>query len=81
MLKIIFNNNRNNRNNKIRFMRTMSTKLIGALDQGTTSTRFIVFDSTTLKPLSVQQMDHQQYYPRPGWVEHDPIEILNNSIQ
>ncbi len=47
---------------------------IGALDQGTTSTRFIVFDRSG-RILSVAQREHQQIYPRPGWVEHDPDEV------
>ena len=47
---------------------------IGAIDQGTTSTRFIVFDRTG-RIVSVAQKEHQQIYPQPGWVEHDPAEI------
>ena len=47
---------------------------IGAIDQGTTSTRFIVFDRTG-RVVSVAQKDHEQIYPRPGWVEHNPEEI------
>jgi glycerol kinase len=47
---------------------------IGALDQGTTSTRFIVFDRSG-RIVSAAQREHQQIYPRPGWVEHDPDEI------
>jgi glycerol kinase len=47
---------------------------IGALDQGTTSTRFIIFDRTG-KIVSHAQKEHQQIYSRPGWVEHDPAEI------
>jgi len=47
---------------------------IGALDQGTTSTRFIVFDRAG-KIISVAQREHEQIYPKPGWVEHDPAEI------
>src|ERR1043166_7893082 len=47
---------------------------IGAIDQGTTSTRFIVFDRTG-RIVSVAQKEHQQIYPQPGWVEHDPTEI------
>ncbi len=47
---------------------------IGAIDQGTTSTRFIVFDrSGTI--VSSAQKEHKQIYPKPGWVEHDPEEI------
>jgi glycerol kinase len=47
---------------------------IGAIDQGTTSTRFIVFDRAGAIVACVQK-EHQQIYPRPGWVEHDPEEI------
>src|SRR5438876_12318839 len=46
----------------------------GALDQGTTSTRFIVFDSNG-RIVRCAQKEHQQIYPQPGWVEHDPEEI------
>jgi glycerol kinase len=47
---------------------------IAALDQGTTSTRCIIFDRRN-RVVSVAQRDHEQIYPRPGWVEHDPLEI------
>jgi len=47
---------------------------IGAIDQGTTSTRFIVFDRTG-RIVSVSQREHEQIFPNPGWVEHDPAEI------
>jgi len=47
---------------------------IGALDQGTTSTRFIVFDRAG-RIVSSAQKEHRQIYPQPGWVEHDPAEI------
>ena len=50
-------------------------KYVGAIDQGTTSTRFMVFDHAGAV-VSVDQREHQQRYPRPGWVEHDPLEIL-----
>ncbi|HVV33400.1 MAG TPA: FGGY family carbohydrate kinase, partial [Vitreimonas sp.] len=45
-----------------------------AIDQGTTSTRAIVFDRD-FKPLAVSQVELQQHYPQPGWVEHDAEEI------
>lgn len=48
--------------------------LIGAIDQGTTSTRFIVFDRSGCIVTSAQR-EHRQIYPQPGWVEHDPEEI------
>jgi glycerol kinase len=47
---------------------------LGAIDQGTTSTRFIVFDRTG-RISAVAQKEHEQIYPKPGWVEHDPDEI------
>ena len=47
---------------------------LGALDQGTTSTRFIVFDRSG-RIVSSAQEEHEQIYPSPGWVEHDPDEI------
>jgi glycerol kinase len=47
---------------------------IGAIDQGTTSTRFIVFDRSG-RIVSVDQREHERIYPQPGWVEHDPEEI------
>jgi len=53
------------------------SRFIGALDQGTTSTRFIIFDRQG-KIVSVAQKEHRQIYPRPGWVEHDPLEIWRN---
>lgn len=54
-------------------------KYVGALDQGTTSTRFILFDESGM-PKSSHQIEHQQFFPRPGWVEHDPREIWKNSM-
>jgi glycerol kinase len=54
------------------------TRYIGAIDQGTTSTRFIVFDRTG-ETIAVAQSEHRQIYPMPGWVEHDPIEIWRNT--
>jgi glycerol kinase len=45
-----------------------------AIDQGTTSTRFMVFDHGG-QVVSVDQLEHEQIYPKPGWVEHDPMEI------
>ena len=51
---------------------------IAAIDQGTTSTRCLVFDHEG-KIISSAQKEHRQIYPSPGWVEHDPLEILLNS--
>ena len=47
---------------------------VAAIDQGTTSTRFMIFDHGG-NVVAVHQKEHQQIYPRPGWVEHDPLEI------
>ncbi len=52
----------------------MSKKYVAAIDQGTTSTRFIIFDRLGQIICSNQQ-EHQQIYPQPGWVEHNPEEI------
>ncbi len=49
-------------------------EFIGAIDQGTTSTRFIIFDRAGQIMASAQR-EHRQIYPQPGWVEHDPAEI------
>lgn len=49
-------------------------KYAAALDQGTTSTRFMIFDHTG-NVVSIDQKEHEQIYPKPGWVEHDPLEI------
>jgi glycerol kinase len=54
------------------------TRFVGAIDQGTTSSRFIVFDRTGGVVASAQR-EHRQIFPRPGWVEHDPIEIRANT--
>jgi glycerol kinase len=51
-----------------------------AIDQGTTSTRAIIFDHAGLI-VSTGQMEHQQIYPQAGWVEHDPVEIWDNTRQ
>ena len=55
-------------------------RFVGALDQGTTSTRFIVFDHAG-GIVSVDQHEHSQIYPKPGWVEHDALEIWSNCRQ
>ena len=47
---------------------------VGAIDQGTTSTRFIVF-SRSGQIVATAQKEHEQIYPQPGWVEHSPQEI------
>jgi glycerol kinase len=51
---------------------------IGAIDQGTTSTRFMVFDQSA-RVAAVAQKEHEQIFSKPGWVEHDPLEILRRT--
>ncbi len=51
---------------------------IGAIDLGTTSIRFVVFDRKG-RVAAMDQMEHAQIFPRPGWVEHDPMEIWRNT--
>jgi glycerol kinase len=51
---------------------------IGALDLGTTSNRFILFDRDG-RIVGMDQKEHAQLFPRPGWVEHDPMEIWENA--
>jgi glycerol kinase len=53
-------------------------RYVGAIDQGTTSSRFIVFDRKG-DIVSLAQKEHRQIYPQPGWVEHDPLEIVRNT--
>jgi glycerol kinase len=54
------------------------SELIGALDQGTTSTRFMVFDEGG-REVARHQLEHEQIMTRPGWVEHDPLEIAERT--
>src|SRR6059058_1241117 len=51
----------------------MPDQMIAAIDQGTTSSRCVLFapDGRTF----IAQKEHRQHYPRAGWVEHDPVEI------
>lgn len=51
-----------------------------AVDQGTTSTRFMIFDHSG-QVVAVDQREHEQIYPKPGWVEHDPKEITLRTEQ
>ena len=53
-------------------------RYVGAIDQGTTSSRFIVFDRRgAIK--AIAQREHEQIFPKPGWVEHNPNEIWHNT--
>lgn len=54
-------------------------KYVGAIDQGTTSTRFMVFNYEG-SVISSHQLEHDQIYPSPGWVEHDPVQIWRNTM-
>jgi len=51
---------------------------VGAVDQGTTSTRFIIFDHSG-QIVGLDQKEHEQIFPKPGWVEHSPMEIWKNT--
>ena len=53
--------------------------LVGAIDQGTTSTRFMVFDHSG-RGVAVAQRPHAQHFAQPGWVAHDALEILGNTL-
>ena len=53
-------------------------ELVAALDQGTTSTRCMVFDHDG-REVARAQLEHEQILPRPGWVEHDPVEIWDRT--
>ena len=58
--------------------------LILAIDQGTTSTRAIAFEAEAkggLRPVAVSQIELEQHFPRPGWVEHDAAEIWSATLQ
>ena len=56
-----------------------AAKYVGALDQGTSSTRFVIFDQSG-EVVALSQKEHTQYYPQPGWVEHKAEEIFQNSV-
>ncbi|HEX7544051.1 MAG TPA: glycerol kinase GlpK [Candidatus Limnocylindrales bacterium] len=53
---------------------------VGALDQGTTSTRFMIFDHSG-GVVGIDQKEHEQIFPKPGWVEHDPAEIWTRCVE
>ncbi len=55
-------------------------KFVAAIDQGTTSTRCILFDHAG-NSVSAAQKEHRQIYPQSGWVEHDPLEIWQNTCE
>ncbi|MEZ5212671.1 glycerol kinase GlpK [Gordonia sp. PP30] len=53
-------------------------RYVAAIDQGTTSTRAIIFDRRG-QVIATEQVEHRQIFPRAGWVEHDPMEIWRNT--
>ncbi|KEG08319.1 glycerol kinase [Trypanosoma grayi] len=55
-------------------------KYIGSLDQGTTSSRFIIFDETQ-RIVAISQQQHEQLTPQAGWLEHDPMEMYRASCK
>ena len=55
----------------------MVERYVLAVDQGTSSTRCILFDHGG-RLVAVTQREHKQHFPKPGWVEHDPVEIWHN---
>ena len=55
-------------------------KYIGAVDLGTTSNRFMIFDHQG-RVQGMAQKEHRQIFPKPGWVEHDPMEIWTNTCE
>src|SRR5665647_2315452 len=57
----------------------MSKKYILALNQGTTSSRAIIFDRNGVI-ISSSQKEFKQIYPHPGWIEHDPVEIWETQL-
>ncbi len=56
------------------------TRYVGAVDQGTTSTRFMVFDHAG-RQVACHQIEHAQILPQAGWVEHDPLEIYQRTCE
>src|SRR5213594_88280 len=56
------------------------SRFVGAVDQGTTSTRFMVFDHAGLA-VARHQVEHAQILPQAGWVEHDPVEIYQRTCE
>ncbi len=61
----------------IHTIRRSFSKYILAIDQGTTSSRAVLFNSEC-KIVDLHQKEHRQITPQPGWVEHDPMEIVGS---
>ena len=60
--------------------REQAVKYILAIDQSTSATKAILFD-TAGRPVDKASVSHPQHYPRPGWVEHDAEELLANTLK
>ncbi len=58
----------------------MNNQFILTIDQSTSGTKAILFNKRT-ELLHRETIEHKQYYPKPGWVEHDPVEIYENTIK
>jgi len=58
----------------------VTNRYIASIDQGTASSRCLLFDERG-RIVSVAQKEHRQIYPKPGWVEHDPVEIWQNVLE
>ena len=56
----------------------MTEQYVAAIDQGTTSTRCMIFNRQG-RVVGVDQAEHEQIFPRAGWVEHNPVEIWDNT--
>ena len=56
------------------------SKYVASIDQGTTSTRCMLFNHEG-EVVGAHQLEHEQIYPKPGWVEHDAEEIFQNVLQ
>ncbi|KAL5988077.1 hypothetical protein ACLOJK_035840 [Asimina triloba] len=65
------------KNGKEKFQPPEPEGYIGAIDQGTTSTRFLIYDRN-MHAIGSHQVEFTQYYPKAGWVEHDPMELVES---
>ena len=61
-------------------MGSVAETFIGSIDQGTTSSRFLIFNKAG-NPVAAHQLEFKQIYPQPGWHEHDPLEIVSSVEQ
>ncbi|CAL5437535.1 unnamed protein product [Camellia sinensis] len=65
------------RKRKRRIEMSKENLFIGSIDQGTISTRFILYDKNA-HPIGSHQVEFTQFYPQAGWVEHDPMKIIES---